>query len=257
MRDHLILAGTFHKTGTVLIGRVFRGIAKALSLRFHEGPAEGATPGSFEIGFEPRARFAELAGDRPFRAVVCIRDPRDVVISAAHYHCRSTEAWLHAPQEALEGRSYQQHLLSLPDDEQRYLFELRRSAKRTVRGMLAFAEPPSNICVTRMEALVVDTELVEFRRIFEFLGFTESELPACLDMARKFSLFGRTEATPSVHVRSGGEAEQWRKAFTPKVMRAWMRLYPDAAERLGYPPSELPRPPRKPRPAAAVDGPAA
>jgi hypothetical protein len=267
MRDHLILAGAFHKTGTVLMAKTFRGVAKALDLRFREGqpnpaqsnpaqsnptladpaqtdpaladPAQAAA--RFDIGFDQRARFTELAGGRAYRAVVCFRDPRDVVISAAHYHCRSSEAWLHSPKDEFEGKTYQQHILGLDDDEARYLFELRRSAKRAIRGMLAFAEPSPDVCVTRMETLVADTELVEFRRIFTFLGFTEAELPACLEAARAASLFGQKTAKSSVHVRSGGRAEQWREAFSPRLMRAWLRLYPGVAEQLGYPPSVMPR----------------
>jgi sulfotransferase family protein len=254
MPEHKILAGAFHKTGTVLMNKVFRNVAKNLELKFYHSKKKKGDAGDWDVAFVPRSRFAKVAGDRPWRAVVCIRDPRDVVISAAHYHCKAPEKWLHRPREEFGGRTYQQAMLDLPSDEERYLFEMAHSAKKTIRAMLALETPPENVVVTRMELLAVDTELEEFRRIFTFLGFGDGQMKACLKGARKASLFGRTEQLAQkkkteeeaqkflVHRRSGGRPAQWRTVFTPRVMAAFVAQFGDAAERLGYPPSVLPEP---------------
>lgn len=251
MFEHKILGGAFHKTGTVLMNKVMRNAARNLGLSFYHSKKKKGSPVNWDMAFVPRSRFQEVAGSDPWRAVVCIRDPRDVIISSAHYHCKAPEKWLHRPREEFDGMSYQQKILSLPSDEDRYLFEMQHSAKKTIRAMLKLETPPENIIVTRMEILAVDEELQEFRRIFTFLGFRSEDMKGCLKAARKASLFGRTEQlarkkdSPEaaekflVHRRSGGRPAQWRTVFTPRVMEAYVKKFGDAAERLGYPPSEL------------------
>jgi hypothetical protein len=106
---------------------------------------------------------------------------------------KARERWLHVKQPAFGDRTYQEAINALPDDAARYLFEMDNSAKKTIRAMLRWADPPDNFCVTRLEVLATDYEFEEFRRIFTFLGFEGKELKACLKVAREVSLFSRDE----------------------------------------------------------------
>ena len=170
-----------------------------------------------------------------WRGALVIRDPRDVVVSGAHYHARSNEPWLHRPRDAFGGRTYQEALLALPDMEARLVFELRQTGGRTIAEMLAARERYPGFAMVRFEDLVTDHELKAFRALFAHLGFPEAAMDRLLAVAERNSVFsGRVK--PSLHVRSARPA-QWRSEFTPAVLQAVMQRFPDAPERLGYRPS--------------------
>jgi hypothetical protein len=42
-----------------------------------------------------------------------IRDPRDVIVSGANYHCKADEPWLHIPEKRFGGLTYHQKINSL------------------------------------------------------------------------------------------------------------------------------------------------
>jgi hypothetical protein len=190
---HKIVAGSFHKTGTVLLNRLFRVTCHKLGWQYYHSKKHKGLDADWDIARVPRSQFSALVGDLPHRGVVIVRDPRDVIISAAHYHMKARERWLHRPRETLGGKTYQEHINSLPDNDARYLFEMENSGKKTIRAMLNWAEPPENITITRLETLATDYDFVEFRRIFEFLGFEGRALEVGLKVAREVSLFSRPE----------------------------------------------------------------
>ncbi len=237
MLQHKILVGTLHKTGTVLMHSIWaqfcreQGLVFWVKSRDRDSPPEG-----WQICFHDHSDLdAELRAGG-CRAVFIIRDPRDVIISGAHYHTNSTEKWLHKPRPGLGGLTYQQKISSLPNDEERYLFEMARAGGATIRSMLSLVGnlgPESY--VARLENLTTDYDLMEYHRIFSFLGFRGDAIPSLLSIAYRRSIFsGRIP--PSLHVRSGKPA-QWKTHFTPRVLRAFMQEFPDAPERLGYEPS--------------------
>lgn len=237
MLDHKVFVGSFHKTGTVLMGSIWRRAAKRLEFGLwiqHEQPEPPATP--WLVCFHHHARFGAAPEGVPHRGLLMIRDPRDVIVSGMHYHCRSEEAWLHRPQPRLGGRSYQQALLDCEGHEARLLFELENAGGATIRQMQASLERHPGFLRAKLEALTTDRDLLEYHRIFTGLGFPGQAIPALLQVAWSNSLFSG-QIKPSLHVRSGQPA-QWTTQFTPRVLAAFTERFGDAAERLGYPASD-------------------
>lgn len=233
MKHDVLLIGTYHKTGTVWMQRAFEPVAEALGLRYAGTHLDaGATVFPAGIYHDDHARFSDaiLATDHAgFRMV---RDPRDVVISGAHYHVKSHEPWLHMPREGLDGRTYQQAILSLPSWPERYDFEMRHTAKKTTRKMVNdFVRVPYFLLV-RYETWMTDASLADFTAILSALGFSTREVETAAAIFQRVSLFGGREGADD-HVRSGRVA-QWRQVFTKALAEQFLEIYDDALIRLGY-----------------------
>src|ERR1700749_2106032 len=123
-----IFIGTFHKTGTILMEGIWDRGASQLGLKLFKPRVDfwrnrGPLTADFDVLFDGASRF--LRHGKRFRAawrgVVCIRDPRDLIVSAGLYHLNAPERWLHRPSERFGGKTYQEALRALPDNETRFL----------------------------------------------------------------------------------------------------------------------------------------
>lgn len=242
-----IFVGTFHKTGTVLMAGIFRSAARKLDLVFwplyeskpkFKDAAEYAPPNlHWDICFDGHSRF--LKSKRLFGAdalgVISIRDPRDVIVSSAAFHCKSTEPWLHAPRRKFGGKTYQQVICALPNENARLLFEMENRAKQTIDEMLGIEQGDPRLLITRLETLMTDVDFLEYRKLFSFLGFEGPSLEVCLGVARAHSIFSG-KAKRAGHVQHGRGAI-WKDRFTPEIAAEFERRFPGAAERLGYEPT--------------------
>jgi hypothetical protein len=237
--ENPIFVGTFHKTGTILLGDIFERAASRLGLVFvkaERGFWQKETLRAFDVLFDGGSRLLkrpDVFGAKA-RALVSIRDPRDLIVSAALYHMDSKERWVVGPSERLGGRSYQESLRALPDDAARFIFEMDHAGGRTIAQMLKIDRSDPRLLVTGLDRLMTDRDLVEFRMIFTFLGFRGEALESCLGIASECSVFsGKVE---SGHVRHT-EPGFWREHFTPALAAAFEERFPGAAERLGYAPT--------------------
>lgn len=231
MKRHI---GTFHKSGTAL----FESILKKARNRdvlvpwlYHEGDA----PHNWEIAFDYHSRkLIKTLEPDPMKAryVICIRDPRDIIVSAAYYHCSSKEEWLHVPQDKFGGMTYQEKINSLDDIQDRFLFEMENSSYWQIQNMLSVPLSAESIYLTRLEILVKDYKLWEFHKIFDFLEVDTPKLVNLLQIAYENSLFSGNIAK-SVHARSGKPA-QYATEFSPKTLSRYYEIFGDAAVRLGY-----------------------
>lgn len=229
MLEQKILVGTFHKTGTVLMRNILKSISEDFGLRFWEQGPEPAD--GWDIRFHGGSNFRhELS--YPHRGIIVIRDPRDVVISAAHFHCRGREGWLHKPDIRFGGMTYLDKMNSLPDDDERYIFEMDNFSGPVIREMVERGRARPGFLIVRFEDLVTDVDLVQYRKMFEHLCLPPPMLARWLEVATRYSLFSG-QVKPHLHVRSGRPAE-WREKFTPRVHDAFRERFGDAAELLGY-----------------------
>ena len=228
--------GTFHKSGTALFESILVG-ARAEGLLtpwlFHEGPE----PDHWDIGFDYHTKtLTNTLEPDPDKAryVVCVRDPRDLVISATYYHARSDEeAWLLEPKPEFGGLSYQQKINSYPNMADRFLFEMENASYWQIFEMGRVPQDQPSLRMTRLETLVQDYELWEFHRIFSHLRFDANAIVALLRLALDNSLFSGRVA-PSIHARSGKPA-QYLKEFDDRTMARFKEIFGNVAERLGYP----------------------
>lgn len=226
---HKILVGTHHKTGTVWMGQIFRKICWEFGLEYFSGRQEDLPPG-FDVFFQDHSGFDLTRIQGEYRGLHVIRDPRDVIVSGCFYHQRAAEKWLHVRREEFGGFSYQERLNSFPSLDEQLIFEMQHS--RTIRDMLAWSYSNPNIFEARYEDLILDRNLMQFHRIFDFLGFPGEMIPQALKIAYESSLFSGKVRTSS-HVRSG-DGGQWRKYFKPEHKAKFCELFGDALTRLGY-----------------------
>ncbi|CAN5923745.1 hypothetical protein BH11PSE3_BH11PSE3_43540 [soil metagenome] len=239
MKSNVVVA-THHKTGTVWMATVFRSIAKELGASFlnfwdHYGRLDRVLKTPF-ILFNHDSTFvqhADVLRRDDVRVLHLIRDPRDVLISAMHYHKTSSEAWLHQTVPGNEGADYQKKLNALASKHEQYLFEMENSTNSTIEEMLDWQYGRPNCMDVRYENLWQDRTMELWGQILVFLGFDEKEQALCKEAFWKHSLFGAAGNANRRHARSG-EAQQWKHEFTPELAHAFVERFPEVLEELGY-----------------------
>ena len=235
-----VVAATHHKTGTVWMASVFKSIAKGAGASYlnfwdHYGRLDRVLKTPF-ILFNYDSTFlqhADVLRRDDVRVFHIIRDPRDVLISAMHYHKTSSEAWLH--QTAPDGSDvdYQRKLNALATPFEQYLFEMENSTNSTIEEMLDWQYDRPNCIEVRYEDLFLDRSMELWTQIVTFLGFDEKEQALCTECFWKHSLFGNAGSANRRHARSG-EVSQWKREFTPELAHAFVERFPDALQVLGY-----------------------
>lgn len=240
--NRIAIVATHHKSGTVWMSHTFRRIGKALDIKTVNtvdmvglGDAGRVPPLIFCSAPKDPERFPQFFDGEDVRIFHVIRDPRDVAISAMHYHLRSEEKWLHRADPELGGATYQASLAALKTERTRYEFEMRFATARTVKQMLDWNYARSGNFEGRYEELIRDTEGSYFLRAVTLLGFSSEEAQVCVRVFLRNAIFGgRAERkTDFAHVRSG-EPEQWRHIFDRELGEAFLARYGDALVRLGY-----------------------
>ena len=239
MRYNVVVA-THNKTGTVWMDGVFKAIAADLGARYINYRTEPERLRDLAHGpFVLFCHDSDFGDNAPVldredvRIIHLIRDPRDVVISAMHYHKASRESWLHEPIPGYDDLTYQRALQQMPSRSAQSIFEMENSSASTLRDMAGWRYDRANCFEARYEELRQDSTLVYWRRIMGFLGF---DAAAAAIGSRRFwqnSLFGGLSRLGNRHVRSGAVA-QWRREFTPDLGNAFLKRFPGLLQALGY-----------------------
>jgi hypothetical protein len=235
-----VVVATHHKTGTVWMDGVFKKIADDLGAQYVDFRSEyGRLDQTLRepfILFNYDSDFRDYAHvlDRPdVRILHLIRDPRDVLISAMHYHKKSAESWLHTPVPGYNNVTYQRRLKELRTRLEQYIFEMEHSTAGTLRGMLGWRYDRANCFEARYERLRKDADLSYWCEIAEFLGFDTEEQAAAKKRFWQNSLFGGLSRFGNKHVRSGDVA-QWKREFNLPLAYAFLDRFPTALKMLGY-----------------------
>jgi hypothetical protein len=241
MKYNAVVA-THHKTGTVWMDGVFKTIAddvgaQYVDFRSEYGRLEQKLQEPFVLfNYDSDFRdYAHILEREDVRVLHLIRDPRDVLISAMHYHKKSTESWLHTPVPGYNNVTYQRRLKALPTKLEQYVFEMEHSTAGTLRGMLGWQYGRANCFEARYESLRRDTDLSYWTRIADFLGFDEAERQSCRRRFWQNSLFGGLSRLGNRHVRSG-EVAQWKREFNRELAYAFVDRFPTVLQKLNYEP---------------------
>lgn len=226
-----VLVGTHHKTGTVWMLRIFQRICREMRLRLEHGHGSQCHDAcDVYVSYDSRCGWQDSI--RPWRGLHLIRDPRDVIVSAAFYHATSTERWLHVKRAEFGGLTYCEKINSYPSIDDRISFEMEHDSRRTVEQLSGWDYSNPRFFEATYESLLADEDLRTFHDIFTFLGFPGRSIPRCLRAAYANSLFsGRVRA--SGHVRSG-RVQQWRQHLGPHHRKRFLSLFGDVLVRLGY-----------------------
>ena len=242
-----LCVGTHHKTGTVWMRRTFHKYAtdnnipvvrgyngKQLSTLPASGPALVVHWNSlFPIPFYdvPQARFLHI-----------IRDPRDILISGARYHLTAplgNERFLRVARDDLGGKTYQEHINSLPTIVDQMLFEMENKHRETVLEMLVWPYGHRHVVDLKFEDVVNDTDCSIFRGALEQMGVEGFDIDGVVKYYWDHSLFGgaaKTEdraANVKQHVKSGKPA-QWKTKLPREVAEIYVREFGQALITLGY-----------------------
>lgn len=268
--DRCAIVATHHKTGTKWMNLTFAAICRALdipyvNLRRSGLPARDQVRPPMVL-FEWHANFGKakwLVENPEHRLFHLIRDPRDVIISAMHYHRSSREEWLHVPRERFGGLTYQQKLNSLADDHSRYRFEMMNSSGNVIRSIGKWDYGRPNTLECKYEDLIVDTDMKLFTSIVTHLGFSDREIQVCLKQFWRMSIFGKAAGGKAPggrtvggkaaggkaaggkgggkgggkHVRSG-RSRQWTGVFDQALAAEFVQEFDGVLEKLGYEPDD-------------------
>lgn len=255
-----IVVGTHHKTGTVLLAKVFRqaakqmGVPRAKSNRTlsalcgemltHNAPGvciieHVSAKDVHERLWQPKQQhspptlrskneYSPLPPPTPF--LHAVRDPVEMCVSAYQYHLQGAEPWLVQPMRDLNGTTLQQHYQRLPPGEG-VRFECLRMMLELVETALVYnaTRGLSHAMTVRLEDFVRDYDGT-FRSIFTFLGsgpYVESLVKAAApyDLARQ-------KAEDARHVSSTSSKQPLRDMVLRDERLG--TLLSDLRELLGY-----------------------
>ena len=250
-----------HKVATVLLTKVFREVGLANGWTFHVlRGRQTQAPRNPGVTLFSHAGDAETFA-KPFVGVHVVRDPRDVIVSGYLYHRRTAEAWcvnqdfstapsIAFPQvpysqehrseawkrdylRSLNGKSYQEHLLSLSPEEG-LIFEMKHYGAWTIESMLEWNYAQAGVLELKFEALMGSYDAT-FCSVFEHLGLSGKQHAAGMCAAAKHDLSKKSAAEVAAiqHV-SAREPSKWRHYFTEEHHAAFRELFGDALVKLGY-----------------------
>jgi len=247
-----ILAGTYHKTGSVWVYRTLRALSRAIGADFLVMSKQAAGWTSRDEMEALYGRHLETLGRRRRRAIFfdghsmfpggeilndfngfrVIRDPRDIILSAISHHQRSDEKWLHVRKKEWGGMTYAEKLAALGSLDEKIDFELDNSAGRVIARMAAF-DAGDRIRTMRYEDLITDRDMERWTALFESLGLSPAEVGAGREAVWNNSLFGALADKDIRHV-SDGRVAQWKsKLSAAQVAHVHRRVGAEIA-RLGY-----------------------
>ncbi|HEY3776695.1 MAG TPA: sulfotransferase domain-containing protein [Rhizomicrobium sp.] len=236
--NHRAVIATHHKTGTAWMSKVFRAIAARLDIPVIHAAKRVVHPEDVPIPaivLNDHSDFSQcewMFTDANTRLLHLIRDPRDVIISAMHYHRTAREPWLHKPRSKFGQQSYQQRLNGLGDEHSQYIWEMDNTGLRIINAMRKWNYSMKHTIELRYEDLINDIGGDLFSTAVAHLGFIGPEIGVCRREFGKRHLSNKRKAT-SHHVRSG-EARQWEPIYDAALAEAFINRFGDVLIDLGY-----------------------
>lgn len=245
MNHHVVIA-THHKSGTNWMGGVFRMIAEELGVPYvnlsqispipdrqaaiDDAPDPAEAPMIFFHGY---GRFPTLTGGRRrFRGLHVVRDPRDMILSAAKYHTWSEESWLHDPKEEYGGKTYQEAINAHDSEVDRIRFEMENNST-TILNKMADFDLQDCMYDVRYEDMRQDINLMLWHRLCLRLSFDAEDLPVCFRAFIKHSIqFGNVKNKKHIQDTS---VSRWPEKFPKELLGDFSKKFGHVIKRFDYP----------------------
>jgi hypothetical protein len=164
-----------------------------------------------------------------------VRDPRDIVVSAYHYHKTCKEEWCIEFNPDF-GMTYQEKLNSFQKEEG-MVFEMTHYTKVVLDIMNGWNYSDPKCLELKYRELIKDPDQT-FSRLFTHWGIPADQLHECIEISRKYhmtKLTGRKvgEIQIGSHMRSGLPG-QWKSEFSSEHKKVFKALYPGLLVKLGF-----------------------
>lgn len=230
IRDVLSAPQLAVKNGFILVQAQMNAISREKNLENWKKQWKEARNGCFfaPVYNIPASIWREVSSKED-RAVVVLRDPRDMVVSWMYSQCYS-----HEPNQMID--IWRNLMLSIPLKARMAIAVLRFDIWTS--AYVSWAEMPNheNVYVTSYEAIVKNQE-TEFSKIVRFLGWNAAR-EDILSIISEFSFFNRSgrkpgDMNPASHYRKGVSGD-WKNHFDQKTGKFFESLYPGLLRKLGY-----------------------
>ncbi|PSF39493.1 hypothetical protein C7H19_01515 [Aphanothece hegewaldii CCALA 016] len=230
--ERLIVHCSYHQVATNFFANILRGIAKEFGWKFQSCNQDELNPDT-KIFMQQHSQV-NLTELPPFVGSHIIRDPRYMVISGYFYHLWTSEKWCHKKQKKYDGKSYQEVLNSVSQDEGIKL-EMER-IKKTFQELINWDYNNPNFIEIRLEDLVKDEQGV-FKQIFLKYGFKPDEIEQALKIVDELSIKKNLEQQGEENKNNyfdQGISGDWKNYFTNHHKAVFKQEYPKLLQKLGY-----------------------
>lgn len=238
--------GTFHKSGTVLLKNIFSKLAETINFKFIEIVKE---EDYFNINFSEKcfyfdnhSRYLKVFNDLKqsnFKFIQCIRDPRDLVVSATKYHQTSKEQWLHEKLPEFNGSTYNLMINSCESFEEKCFFEIKNQSNEIMENLKIcskiFSKNQKMIKFIKLEDLMQDYNYSIYKSVFNFLKLEESYLLIFLKICKVYSIWNIDKNRPifSDHIQHSTPGF-WEKELPVSLLTYINEKWPNLIEDLKY-----------------------
>jgi hypothetical protein len=244
MTREKIFVGTHHKTGTVLMDCILRDFSNVLNIshtnmndhRFENADAESrkqliqTTYKNTDVLFFTYSEFFGLLNEKskPFHL---IRDPRDVVLSAARYHSRypAPEQWLN---EAMIGQKTYNQAMVEANEMERIKIESDNVSSRAIANMISVSAMQNMLTVKYENLCEPSTMFAECTKIAEHVGMNKLEklvfIGSVVSNIPKMGVVADRN-----HQTSNGQPNQWVDC-QPEIVEYLNQRFSREISELGY-----------------------
>ena len=130
------------------------------------------------------------------------------------------------------GKTYQEFLQSLPNLQEKVLFEMRSYSRGVINDMLRFPGD-QRFFNLHLESVSKDRTMYELREAFLHLGFDKTALEDCLKLAASNCIWYAGIETAGKHATLG-LSDIWKEIFVGEVEQEYRKLFGWAEHALGY-----------------------